>query len=315
VSLAQVRVKNFQSIKSATIPIGGLTVVVGESNVGKSALVRALALLTRNGASTGLVRKGADNLAVAALFQDGTAIQVRRGPKLSEFKIRRGDQVETYTKCGTGVPEEVTRYWALASTDLGELSFHGQHDPPFLLSQPASSVARQIGAITNAHLLNDAVRETNRRRLEATQEVRSFTREAEECREALAGVGDLKARKAAIQRVQEALNQATAASQLAQAARAVYDRARVLDDEIRELESVTGPSEVIAQKVAEAEAAVKHSQRAKMQVRMARENVRQIAHEDSAAREWAHGALQIEQDAHRMLVELGRCPACGQEVA
>ena len=37
-----VEIRNFQSIEKATIKIDGFTVVVGRSNIGKSALVRAV---------------------------------------------------------------------------------------------------------------------------------------------------------------------------------------------------------------------------------------------------------------------------------
>ena len=315
-SLLQIHLRNFQSIRSAAIPVGRLTVVVGESNIGKSALVRALALLARNGPSTGLVRQGEEHLTVAAVFSGGTGIQIRRGARLSEYKlVKVGGGGGVFTKCGVNVPAEITKYWSLASTDLGELSFAGQHDPPFLLSQPASGVARQISAITNAHLLSDAVRETNRRRLEASQAVRSFQREADECREQLTAVADLKARRSRLEACREALTQAEAATSASVALGAVLTRSDALHEEIARLEAVTGPSNELKKLVEEADNLVGAVAKVRAAVARAKSLGQAVRQEESAAREWAHGAEQIAEDAHRMLVEAGTCPACGQEVA
>lgn len=313
--LVQLRLKNVQSIKSAVIPVGRLTVVVGASNVGKSAIVRAVALLARNGSSSGLVRKGADSLAVTAVFEGETAIQVRRGARLSQYRLLVDGQAEVYSKCGQSVPADVTKFWALASTDLGELSFAGQHDPPFLLKEPASGVARQIGALTNAHVLSDAVRETNRRRLEQSQQVRSFEREAAECREQLTAVAALVERRSRLAECREAVSQAEAQTSARDAIRAVLGRSEQLRSEIADLEAVSGPSRELEKLVSEAQTAAERVQRVRAAVARAEALEAAIKQEEAAAREWYHGAAQIDADAHRMLVEAGTCPACGAVIA
>ena len=312
--LVQLRLKNVQSIKSAVLPVGRLTVVVGPSNVGKSALVRAVALLARNGASTGLVRKGSSDLSVTAVFEGESAIQIRRGTRLSEYRLLLDGSPAVYPKCGVSVPAAVTKFWALASTDLGELSFARQHDPPFLLKEPASGVARQIGALTNAHVLSDAVRETNRRRLEQAQLVRSFEREAAECREQLATVTALVGRRSRLEACRDALTKAEGQKSASEALRAVLGRSEQLRSEIADLEAVSGPSRELDKMVSEAGEAVRRLARVRHVTERAAALQRQIVQDESAAREWTHGALQIEADAHRMLVEAGTCPACGQSV-
>lgn len=315
-ALASLIVRDVQSLKHVKIPVGRLTVVVGESNVGKSALVRAVTLLARNGPSTGLVRQGADTLAVAAMF-DETVVTIKRGAKVSEYQlVPRFDSAppRKYAKCGIQVPPDVAAFLSLASNDMGELSFALQHDPPFMLSQPASAVARQIAAITNAQMLNDAVRETNRRRLEATQQARSFVREAEECREQLRSFGDLRARRESLGRVTTAVTAAAAQEMVCSTMRGVMRAVWLSLAELSELEKVKAPGESVVV-LESARAKAQAIQKVRSALIKAGELRSGIRHEADAAREWEHGAKQLEEDAHRILVEAGVCPVCQQKVS
>lgn len=193
--LTAIAVRDFQSLKSVDIPVGRFTAIVGPSNVGKSAVIRALRMLVRNGAATGLVRMGAKKLTVAAKFADNSGAIMTRGGE-SKLTLVTGGVKQDYAKLGTTVPPESDDLWQCPESELGDLTFSTQHDAPFMLGVPSSAVAKQLGDLTNASLLMEAVREANRRRAAAAQESVLAKRDLEALTETLKAAVGLKDEKA-----------------------------------------------------------------------------------------------------------------------
>jgi exonuclease SbcC len=83
---ASLEVVNFQSLKDVRLQLGKLTVIVGPSSSGKSALVRALRVLVQNGRGSGYVRHGSSSAAVGVQREDGVAVSIQRGA-LNEYRL------------------------------------------------------------------------------------------------------------------------------------------------------------------------------------------------------------------------------------
>lgn len=155
-------VRKYQSIEEGQLDLDGLTVVVGPSNSGKSAFVRALRSLVENVSSPAHVRKGEKTFEVGLWDDDLEApVWIERGKGESTYGIGE----EKWTKAGTSVPDEVALQLAIDS----KLQIAGQFDPPFLLNTTGSEVARVLGELTNATTLYEAAREANRRRQSTLQ--------------------------------------------------------------------------------------------------------------------------------------------------
>lgn len=156
-------IRRFQSFEDQHFEFGGLTVIVGPSNSGKSALGRAMRVVTRNAFSSGFVRVGHKDSEVTLHLGD-TAVTALRGPALSTFSVEHtGAQPDVYAKAGTSVPEPIE---ALLQTPSGphELFYTTQFDAPFLLSATGSAAAAVLGELSSATLLSSAVKEAARRR-------------------------------------------------------------------------------------------------------------------------------------------------------
>ena len=69
----KVEIKNYQSIVSQTLEVEGLTVVVGKSNVGKSALLRSISASWFGQSGDYFIRDGTPNCEVRCVF-DGLEI-------------------------------------------------------------------------------------------------------------------------------------------------------------------------------------------------------------------------------------------------
>jgi len=123
--------KNFQCHRHLSLELGKVTVLVGPSNVGKSAVVRALGFLTGQlsvGANR-LVTRGEKQM-VVSLEMDEKVYQREFSP--SGISVKVGDVI--YPRMGNVVPEELTRL----------ATIQGQFDPPFLITDTPTNIYRKV---------------------------------------------------------------------------------------------------------------------------------------------------------------------------
>lgn len=203
----RLHVTNFQSLAEADIELGGLTVIVGPSNSGKSAVLRALKAVVRNVGSPSAVRVG-QSLFTSSVIFDGTTVALERGKSASTYKVIAADGSEdVFAKAGRTVPEEVQRLIGLPDPDGPDLVFSSQIDPPFLLSETGSTAAKMLGDLTNVSRLHAAAKEANRRRLESSKVHKIRTEDARGCFDKLqTEFADLPIKKKALVEARETLD-------------------------------------------------------------------------------------------------------------
>lgn len=201
---------DFQSHKDTALQLGPLTVIVGSSSSGKSAVVRALRLVAQNARGTTYVRQGTKQARVTLGFGDEDApwsVTVTRGKSVSEYELRPPSlDPMLFTKCSTSVPEHVT-----SSLGLGDpgLWLAGQFDRPYLLDETGSAVATVLGRLTNVTMIYASVRECNRRASETRRRVTERASELERVDTDLLRFSDLPDRMAAGQAAELALEAAS----------------------------------------------------------------------------------------------------------
>lgn len=225
--ITRAHVRDFQSIKDVEVRLDRFTVLMGPSNSGKSAFLRAIRACVRNSLVPANVRQGTVKSVIEVEFPEGS-VEIERGKALSTYRLPKTS--ETFTKSGRAVPDEVAKVIQFPLVEGVDLSFSFQFDRPFLLSDPGSVAAQVIGTLTNASLLHAAVREANRRRQEtsATLKVREsdltrFTDQLQQYRDLpdqkrrLASAADLltevRADEAEVEALSRAISVAIAARQ------------------------------------------------------------------------------------------------------
>lgn len=136
--LSELNVKNLALIERLSITFGpGANIMTGETGAGKSILVGALGLLTGRRASADMVRAGADEARVSALFtlEDAALfapILERTGlPAADEILLSRA--VSSAGKSRAHVNGEPVTQGQLAALGEALLSISGQHDQQTLL--------------------------------------------------------------------------------------------------------------------------------------------------------------------------------------
>jgi len=147
-NLTKVQIVNFQSIRDATIELGRYTALVGDSDQGKTAAMRAIAAVFTNPPIKEHLHKGAKKCAVVLEFNDGTRVAFAKGESAS-YRIAVGGKIFKYDRIGKDIPPEIT---ALAKRWKGGgdpvlIQMQGQKEGDFLLAERGVKAQRGIDAI------------------------------------------------------------------------------------------------------------------------------------------------------------------------
>jgi len=166
-----IRVRDFQALGTAELVAEGLTVVVGPSDRGKSALLRAIEAGLFNRTGEGFVRVGQTSAQVALTFNgDGRDHEVvwEKGGGKNQFNVDGAD----YSRVGRDAPpvlkalgfrDEVigARVKDDGKLDGGEMmrpQVARQFDPIFLLDQPGSFINEVMVKLSRLSVLQRANR-------------------------------------------------------------------------------------------------------------------------------------------------------------
>jgi DNA repair exonuclease SbcCD ATPase subunit len=172
-------IENFQSHAHTELDfVPGLNVLVGPSDSGKSAILRALRwVLFNTPRGTEFIREGAEQCRVVLTLNDGTEIERIRGRKkaLNRYILRRADgSEEVLESLGVGPHPLVVEAHGIqpfASQDA-YVQVGTQLEPPFLLSESGSNKAKWIGRISGAHWIDQALKGVSKDRHQLQAELR-----------------------------------------------------------------------------------------------------------------------------------------------
>ena len=148
--------KNFQAHKSSELDFcPGCNCIIGESDEGKTSIIRALYWASQNKPSGGdfisdFSKRGECS---ASIVVDGNEVTRFKNKTKNEYRVN--DQ--SFKALGkSGVPDEVSNI-----LQLDELNFQNQMDSPFLLSSSSGEVARYLNDIVNLNVIDDSLKKVN----------------------------------------------------------------------------------------------------------------------------------------------------------
>lgn len=172
--IKQVVIKNFQSHADTTIEFDqGLNIIVGESNNGKTSIIRAIMWVIDNQPlGTDFIMAGQNECSVSITYDDGTFIT--RGRTLKDtgyYKVGYFDengvmQTAEYRGFTNAIPIEVVNTHQMPKVNITKdiethLNVLSQLDSPFLITESPTSKASAIGRITGTHVLDAGVKNCN----------------------------------------------------------------------------------------------------------------------------------------------------------
>ncbi|WDF05976.1 AAA family ATPase [Shouchella hunanensis] len=185
--MVSVRLENFQSHLDTMVSLSkGLNVVVGQSDSGKTAVLRGVRwALFNQPRGTDFLKVGADFVRVTIEFENGHTLVRERTSSKNRYIIKKKGQDDLVLEgFGSSVPEEVLnahqmRPFRIDADHEWQLQIAQQLEGPFLLEQTGSIRAKTIGRMSGAHYLDMAIRDTSKDVSQLTQRVKWKEQELE----------------------------------------------------------------------------------------------------------------------------------------
>lgn len=181
--MIDVDVRDFQSIEHATVSIDGFTALVGRSNIGKSALVRAIKAALTGAGGTSFVRhstscarrvkkaKTCECFCIVHLRAPGFDLRWEKGDKVNRYTFNG----QVYDRTAQGTPEFLLRPQLTQDFDAVSvaresklLQVSDQFDNVFLLDQTGGVVADVLSDVARLDCINVAMRLVEKDRKDAT---------------------------------------------------------------------------------------------------------------------------------------------------
>lgn len=149
--ITKVEIWNFQSHKHTIIDLSkGVNIFTGQSDKGKTAVLRALYWVVYNKPSGDAFRShwGGDTI-VELTFSDGNVIRRTKTNTENSYTINNEIPLKAF---GQGVPDEVKKI-----LNLENVNIQSQMDAPFLLSETAGEVASHFNRIAGISIIDKSI--------------------------------------------------------------------------------------------------------------------------------------------------------------
>lgn len=296
--IEKLRLKKFQLHDRQDVDVDPLvTCIVCRTDGGKSALLRALRWVCLNDRRGGsfIGDWGKAPYTLVKLTIDGHVVSRKKGKGVNQYKL--DEKVFAFGPEGQKVPEEIA-----SLLNIGPHSFQKQHDAPHWLSDTAGKVSRELNAIVDLSVLDEALSRTASALKNARAEVgvsKKRLQEAEAKQQELQWVPTYVAAVAALVDLEEKQ----------QEVRGKANRLEILLCEIQKA------ALIIEQPLPDVSALIKGQEDLRAVSRQ-RQRLEVLLNEISAAETILQQASMSLQEAEEELhkAQVGKCPVCGKEM-
>ncbi|GAE89207.1 AAA family ATPase [Acetivibrio straminisolvens] len=167
IRINRIKIENFQSHRNTELSFSdGLNVIVGPSDQGKSAIIRAIKwVLYNEPRGTDFIRQGANSARVSIELNNGYVITRERTSSKNRYTLRDPEgNVSIFEGFGNEVPLEIVKAHGIPKVVLdmdirASLNIGEQLEGPFLLSESGATRAKAIGRLTGIHIIDQAIKD------------------------------------------------------------------------------------------------------------------------------------------------------------
>jgi DNA repair ATPase RecN len=306
----RIRWRNYQAIADADVPLGGLTVIVGANDSGKTALQRGLMALAFNQTGDRFIRYDQDAAEVQVEI-DGLIVGWRKGES-AEYYIDDGKEgrmpPRTFAKLGAAVPDPVADILGLRVIEIDATTkltpqFRRHGDTPFLLDETATKAARVLAKNSRLDILVQSLAAQKKALRDLGKKLDTDAAQHARLEERLGEFPDLSVAEERAAEVQESMGRieaAIAGIQAAQDYRLAKARVRTLQSLVEGLPDVAG----LVDRLNALVPAYERLERA-------------LEAQEGALESQADAdveAAQAEADLREFAEGIDTCPVCGQPV-
>ena len=159
--ITQIRLENFQDHEDSTMDFtSGINLIVGSSDAGKSAILRAINFVFHNNLKgDSFIRHGSSECRVTIKFSDGVEVTRIKGGDVNSYTLTdlEGNQ-HTFAKIGTSVPDEIKKHLGQPPLDDKKrpISYADQMSNLFLVDLSSTDLPRTLSELTGIQNLQTA---------------------------------------------------------------------------------------------------------------------------------------------------------------
>ena len=173
--ITKIEIKNFQSHKNTVLEFDkGVNVICGESDNGKSAVIRAIRWVVENQPQgTEKINSNwnedfKEPLSVKLYTEKGYVERIRDKKRNGYNICKNGEKEIVLDAIGKGVPEEVTDF-----LNVSDVNFQFQLDPPYLLTKSAGEASKYLNEIVHLDSIDKimSIADSDKRQLSSEQKI------------------------------------------------------------------------------------------------------------------------------------------------
>lgn len=185
--ITKIKIENFQNHADNEIEFKpGINLIIGSSDAGKSAVLRAINLVFHNiiPRRTNFVRHGADYAQVTIWFSDGNVVTRLKGPKRNAVHLTKPDgQQLAFEKIGSELPIEIIEAMGNPPMDErhGPVCYSKQMDPLFLTALTSTELPRAISELTGIDDFEEAAATLGKKSNQAKKDVKDVQERIADC--------------------------------------------------------------------------------------------------------------------------------------
>lgn len=137
--IKSIEIKNFEAHEDTNVEFSnGFNLIVGESDSGKSSIIRSAAAVVNNQWTKEMVRTGCNSCKIRMETEKGW-VECERGEKINNWKCFDGNSIQEYKKVGIKVPDQVVEILGMGERDRGDVkelpNFMFQLEKHYMLSE------------------------------------------------------------------------------------------------------------------------------------------------------------------------------------
>ncbi|GAQ26195.1 exonuclease SbcC [Tepidanaerobacter syntrophicus] len=196
--IKSLRLINFQSHKDTKIDFDeGLTVILGQTDQGKSAIIRALKwVLYNEPRGTDFIMAGCKLCRVSLEMDDGSVIIREREGQRNRYILIQNGKEEVFEGFGNTVPLEIARAHGIPKIRIDKdaasaVNLAEQLEPPFLISESGGNRAKALGRLVGIHIIDAAQRTVLKDITNAKQNFESIQKDIESLNSQLESYKDI----------------------------------------------------------------------------------------------------------------------------
>lgn len=173
--IIKIEIKNFQSHKNTVLEFDkGVNVICGESDNGKSAVIRAIRWVVEN-QPQGIEKINSnwnenfkEPLSVKLYTEKGYVERIRDKKRNGYNICKNGEKEIVLDAIGKGVPKEVIDF-----LNVSDVNFQFQLDPPYLLSKSSGEASKYLNEIVHLDSIDKimSIADSDKRQLSSEQKI------------------------------------------------------------------------------------------------------------------------------------------------